>query len=346
MVRAVADPKRRNTLPSGVLPANRDSRIRPRSPDGTATPTSTGVTRRLESQENRTIHARMLVEELMLCDRPQATAPIIRRLFPFGRMALDALAKQFPGPLWFDRLRPHKRMPNPEEISAISSALSAFGGDAVPYLHGLLKDRDADVRCYAAMVCAEVRHIDLMQALLTTSVDPDPQCRKVSIHVLSGYRAHEHWGLATSTLRGWAASPTESPRVRKLVVSALTQLRDESSVHLFVDLLTNKDRGLATASRVGLRVLAAHDFAFSRAPWIRWLAAHGTKSRVEWLIEGLGDARPEIRSVAIRELGRIAPTMGDPPHNASRREISALQARYRTWWKQKQALHTVYPRSP
>lgn len=346
MVRAVADPKRRNTLPSGVLPTGRHSRIQPRTPQGEATATSTGVTRRLQSQESRTIHARMLVEELMLCDRPQATAPIIRRLFPFGRLALDALAKQFPGPLWFDRLRPHKRMPKPEEISAISSALAAFDADAVPYLHGLLKNRDADVRCYAAMICAEVHHIDLMQALLTTAVDPDPQCRKVSLHVLSGYRTHQAWTLATSTLRGWAASQTESPRVRKLVVSALTQLRDEASVQLFVDLLTNEDRGLATASRVGLRVLVAHDFAFSRAPWVRLLAAFGTKSRVEWLIEGLGDARPEIRSVAIRELRRIAPAMGEPSHNASKRDISAVQARYRSWWRQKQAFRTVYPRSP
>ena len=287
----------------------------------------------------------MLVEELMLCDGPGATAPIIRRLFPFGRDALDALTKQFPGPLWFDRLRPHKRLPLPEEISAISAGIAAFDRDAVPYLHGLLKDRNADVRCYAAMLCAKVRHVDLLRALLATVVDPDPQCRKVSLHVLAGYRNHVAWSTATATLRGWATDKSESIRVRKLVVSALTQLRDEASVHVFVDLLGDEDRGLATASRIGLRVLTAHDFAFARAPWVRWLAESGTRDRVEWLIEGLADARPEIRTLAIKELQRISPTVGDLPRNATRQEIAVLQRRYWAWWRQKQALRSLYRRS-
>jgi hypothetical protein len=109
-------------------------------------------------------------------------------------------------------------------------------------------------------------------------------------------------------------------------------LRDESSAPLFVDLLADPDRGIATACRVGLRVLTAHDFGFSRDPWLRWLSERGQETRIQWLIEGLGDSRANIRLLASRELWHLTRFVQPMSETATRDEFLAIQRNYERWW--------------
>jgi hypothetical protein len=109
-------------------------------------------------------------------------------------------------------------------------------------------------------------------------------------------------------------------------------LRDESAAALFVDLLSDTDRGIATACRVGLRVLTAHDFGFSRDPWLRWLAQRGQEIRIQWLIEGLGDSRANIRLLASRELWHLTRFSRELSETAERGEFLAAQQNYQRWW--------------
>jgi hypothetical protein len=112
----------------------------------------------------------------------------------------------------------------------------------------------------------------------------------------------------------------------------LTQLRDEASAALFVDLLADSDRGIATACRIGLRVLTAHDFGFSRDPWLRWLSERGHEIRIQWLIEGLGDGRANIRLLASRELWHLTRFLQPLSETADRDQFLTIQASYRRWW--------------
>lgn len=341
----VAEPKRRNTLPQGVIPVTeRHSRVYRRAPSSAPSAGPVTGVRPVPRSDDGLDQVTLLVDELMLCTTPRAAAPIVRRLFPFGRTTMSALAERFPGRLW-QGPQPRGRLPKPIELSAVCGALAAFGLEAVPYLHGLLKDSEADVRRYAAVLCAEVRHPDLLNALVNNAVDPDRQCRKVSIHVLSTYRNDEEWSGVTAKLRAWAQSETESTRVRRLAVSALTQLRDVPSLEILVDLLSSDDRSVATASRIGLRILTAHDFGFARATWVRWIATHGTSDRTEWLIDALADSRPEIRSLAATELARIAPAVTPLPRDPTQAAVTSAQLRYQAWWKQQSAALGIYQRS-
>lgn len=341
----MAEPKTR-TLPPGVLPTgtygeDTGSRAFPvQREEADFEGRQSGVVSRPQQLPTKRVEppvmARALVDQLMVS--PYDTiAPIIRRLLPLGHHALDALTQSFPGPLWFSRFRPHHRLPYPDEVSAIAAALATFRLEAVPYLCSLLKAKDAETRCYAAMVCNNVHHPDILHALVRTAVDRDPQCRRVSLYAMSRYRDEPTWEAALSTLRDWANSSDEPSSVRKLSVSALTQLRDGGSVYLFVELLGEADRSLGAAARVGLRILTAHDFGFVRAAWLRWLAAHGREPRVQWLIAGLVDPRRDIRALSAEELSQLAPGIGTVPANASHREYAALQQRYRDWWHSKLA---------
>ena len=214
--------------------------------------------------------ARSLVDRLVTLG-PDETAPVVRRLLPLGNFALEELAKSFPGPLWRPALATDSRLQRPEEISASAAALATFEGEAIPYLKRLMRDPNANVRYYAAVICGAYTSTRLIEPLMQVSLDEDRECRRVALHLLSAYQHEPVYRSALAELRRCASDIALPLAVRRRAISALTQLRDESSAPLFVDLLSDADRGIATACRVGLRVLTAHDFGFSRDPWLRWL---------------------------------------------------------------------------
>ena len=78
--------------------------------------------------------------------------------------------------------------------------------------------------------------------------------------------------------------------------------------------------------------MTARDFGFARDPWLRWLAERGHETRVQWLIEGLGDGRANIRLLASRELWRLTQLVQPLSETADREEFLAMRKTYRRWW--------------
>lgn len=275
--------------------------------------------------------AKTLVDALIELG-PGEIAPVVGELLPLGDHALAELVKSFPGPVWRPSLRTDSRLPRPSEISASAAALMAFDDRAVPYLAELTRHPSPEVRYYALVCCKTVEAAGLVDALARAATDPDRDCRRVALQALSQHQHGAGYRDALWTLRRTAGSEQEALGLRRRAVSALTQLRDEESAPLFVDLLTDADRGIATASRVGLRVLTAHDFGFDRDRWLPWLAEHGRDRRIEWLIEGLSDARTNIRLLASRELARLTRFLPPLPETADRKNFLEAQFHYRRWW--------------
>lgn len=275
--------------------------------------------------------ARLLVDELVALG-PREVAPTVRRLLPLGNFALEEIAARFPGPLWRPSLATDSRLPRPEELSACAAALVTFGSEGVPYLRRLMRHNSPQVRYYATVVCGSFASSRLIEPLMQVALDEDRECRRVALHLLSGYQHEPVYRSALAELRRHAADLSQPLPLRRRAISALTQLRDDASAALFVDLLADSDRGIATASRVGLRVLTAHDFGFSRDPWLRWLAERGGELRIQWLIEGLGDSRANIRVLASRELWRLTRLLQPLSETAGREDFIDAQRNYQRWW--------------
>lgn len=326
--------RRKHSLPAGVLPGSPregaedgGSRVRARAP----APTEGGSRTHDMPNETPAEQARSLVDRLVTLG-PDETAPVVRRLLPLGNFALEELAKSFPGPLWRPSLATDSRLQRPEEISASAAALATFEGEAIPYLKRLMRDSNANVRYYAAVICGAYTSTRLIEPLMQVSLDEDRECRRVALHLLSAYQHEPVYRSALAELRRCASDIALPLAVRRRAISALTQLRDESSAPLFVDLLSDTDRGIATACRVGLRVLTAHDFGFSRDPWLRWLSERGQEIRIQWLIEGLGDSRANIRLLASRELWHLTRFSRELSETAERGEFLTAQQNYQRWW--------------
>lgn len=330
----MARQKRKHSLPAGVGPSDpsRDSedvgsRVRAKAPPplededrANEPPVATPMDR-----------ARALVAHLVRLG-PKEIAPTVRRLLPLGNFALEAIAERFPEPLWRPSLATDSRLPRPEEISATAAALATFEGEAVPYLARLMRNPSPSVRYYATVICGTYANTELIEPLVQVSLDQDRDCRRVALHLLSAYQHEPVYRSALGELRRCASDVTQPLHARRRAVSALTQLRDDAAVPLFVDLLSDPDRGIATACRVGLRVLTAHDFGFLRDAWLRWLSERGHEIRIQWLIEGLGDARANIRLLASRELWHLTRLLQPLSETASRDEFLNAQRAYERWW--------------
>ena len=328
--------KRRYSLPAGVLPTeiprgaeDGGSHVRPKAPP--AEPRLTDSV----APPPPARRARLLVDELVTLG-PREIASVVRQLLPLGNFALEELIKSFPGPLWRPSLATDSRLPRPDEISASAAALVAFDSEAVPYLARLMRHPSGQVRYYAIVICGAFADTDLIEPLARAALDEDRDCRRVALHLLSAYQHERAYRGALAGLRQSTSDDAQALPMRRRAISALTQLRDEASASLFVDLLGDPDRGIATACRVGLRVLTAHDFGFVREPWLRWLAERGRETRIQWLIEGLGDARTNIRLLASRELWRFTRFLQPLSENVDRDEFLAAQRNYERWWAKRQ----------
>jgi HEAT repeat protein len=340
---AVVGQKQKRSLPAGVIPARRQgdagparrqddaeddgSRVRAKAPP----PIEEGSRTHAVPHETPAEHAQKLVAELLTLG-PDEIAPVVRRLLPLGNFALEEIAVHFPGTLWRPSLATDSRLPRPEEISASAAALATFGEEAIPYLARMMRHSSANVRYYAAVICGSYANTRLIAPLMQASLDEDRECRRVTLHLLSAYQHEPEYRSALVELRRCAADIALPLGVRRRAISALTQLRDGASAPLFVDLLADADRGIATACRVGLRVLTAHDFGFSRDPWLRWLSERGQEIRVQWLIEGLGDSRTNVRLLASRELWQLTRFLQPLSETAQREEFLATQRNYERWW--------------
>ncbi|MGB3052776.1 MAG: HEAT repeat domain-containing protein [Polyangiales bacterium] len=333
----MAGPRRKYPLPAGVIRAapeggteDSGSRVRTKAPAAA----DKGSDSQPVLKETLVDLARRLVDELVTLG-PHETAPVVRRLMALGNFALEELAESFPGPLRRHALATDSRLQRPDEISAIAAALAAFEGEAIPYLVRLMRHPTPKVRYYAAVICAAYSSPRLIEPLMQASLDEDRECRHVALHLLSAYQHEALYRSALGELRRCASEVNQPLPLRRRAISALTQLRDEASAALFVDLLADPDRGIATACRVGLRVLTAHDFGFSRDPWLRWLSERGNEIRVQWLIEGLGDGRANIRLLASRELWHLTRFLHPLSETADRDQFLTIQASYQRWWAKK-----------
>ncbi len=224
-----------------------------------------------------------------------------------------------------------------QTISRLAEAMDGFGDGRVSALARLLRDPRSHVREAAVHLCAQVQHPALLQALTSLAIDESPGVRRIAVQVLRAYAGAPGYPRATAQLRFVAADSERSESERRRAIAALSRLRDEASVSLLAELLTEPERGIAAAARVGLRVVTGHDFGFAREPWLRWFDKQGHASRALWLIDGLGDARAHLRALASRELAQLTGRKAALPESATRAAFVAEQREYESWWTEQRA---------
>ena len=275
------------------------------------------------------------VEQLVaaLRDAGPEDEMVILPLLAVGEAALPALAREFPGKLWFDRNEPHARIPAGRDVSPITRTFVAFGQRSVPYLIPLLDDGDADIRYYATVLASEFVHPDLVQPVGRRLFDSDAGARSAAYRALSVlYACEVEFMQLIERLR---ASARDGRKLQPQVTSieALGRLRDADSFEFFVSLLESPEVAVIRAAHASLVRLSCQDFGTHKKKWTAWFDKHSPQHRVEWLIGGLMHTDERLRRRASDELKHLTQEYFGYEPGASKKERDAAQQKYRVWWQ-------------
>jgi HEAT repeat protein len=258
---------------------------------------------------------------------------LILPLLGVGEAALPALAREFPGNLWFDRNEPHARIPAGRDVSPVARTFVAFGQRSVPYLIQLLDDEDPDTRYYATVLAAEFVHPDLVQPVGRRLFDSDPGIRSGAYRALSVlYACEVEFMQLIERLR---ASARDGRRLEPQATSieALGRLRDADSFEFFVSLLENPEDVVVRAAHASLVRLSCQDFGTHKKKWTAWFDKHSSQHRVEWLIVGLMHSDERLRRRASDELKHLTQEYFGYEPGLPKKAREAAQEKYRLWWR-------------
>jgi hypothetical protein len=275
------------------------------------------------------------VEQLVaaLRDAGPEDEMVILPLLAVGEAALPALAREFPGKLWFDRNEPHARIPAGRDVSPVARTFVAFGQRSVPYLIPLLDDEDTDTRYYATVLASEFVHPDLVRPIGRRLFDPDPGARSSAYRALSVlYACEVEFMQLIERLR---ASARDGRRLQPQVTSieALGRLRDADSFEFFVSLLESPEVEVIRAAHASLVRLSCQDFGTHKKKWTAWFDKHSGQHRVEWLIGALMHSDERLRRRASDELKHLTQEYFGYEPGLSKKEREVAHQKYRVWWQ-------------
>jgi hypothetical protein len=282
-----------------------------------------------------------LVQDLVHAG-PDDEGAIVDALMKLGDAPLPVLAQAFPGPLWFDRRKPHRKAPRGRDLSAITRALFAYRDRAIPYVASLLGSADTERRYVAAMLTSELLHGGLVDALVQRVFDDDDAIRKLSVESLGRHRGLPEMQEVLVFLRRTARIRGKDPQKRLRAISALGGIRDSGALRLLVELLEDEDGGVVHAAHLALVEITCEDLGASARKWSAWADRNEQRHRIEWLIDALTHGDEALRSAAGEDLKSLTQQYFGfhPPSSKKDREV--VQQKYRTWWEtQGRRIHTA-----
>jgi hypothetical protein len=114
---------------------------------------------------------------------------------------------------------------------------------------------------------------------------------------------------------------------------ALAELRDKNAVPAIVELLEAENEDVAAAAQAALVALTCEDLGCKPKRWLEWWERMGSRTRVEWLLEGLAHRSPELRLAASNELYEISGEYFGYHYDLPERDREEARQRWITWWQ-------------
>lgn len=205
-----------------------------------------------------------------------------------------------------------------------------MGESAADLVIAKLRDNRAEVRFYAALCAVEMRLPSLIEPLSEVLFDQDAATRDLAIEALSAYppaQLEDALLAARSALRGQSTATLDA------AATALAALADVRAIPALLDVHGLGGEATTIATRA-LVHLTKQDFGPSNRKWRQWWDKNRRRSRIEWLLEGLGHKDPQVRRSSVEDLRKATGEFFGYHHDLPRREREQARQRWMDWWNQ------------
>jgi hypothetical protein len=253
-------------------------------------------------------------------------------LVAIGERAAQALVGRMPGPLRLDRHSLRGTPPTLEHHGPLLAVLSRMGKMAKDHLLTRLGDASLEVRYYATMALGELKLPETVTPLGTRLYDPDAGVRRAAVDALAKFGESLQQRGLIERLRAELLGP-DALRQR-YAAEALGVMKDVPSVPRLVELVRHSDPTVVTAARKALVEITKQDFGTSRWRWRSWWERHRDEPRVEWMLEGLGHAEPEVRLSASEELRGMTQEYFGYAFDLPKREREDARRKWIEWYRE------------
>ncbi len=242
---------------------------------------------------------------------------------------LAELIGRFPGRLRAERYAVAGRPLRAGQHGATLDLVLRLGPAAADLVAAKLRDESRDIRYYAALCALELRPVEALPALVERLFDVDHSTRAIAMEALAGYPIRELEGALDFARR--AVHSDEANHV-KAAADALARLADVGAIPDLLDALARGDSG-SDAVRRALVSLTKQDFGTNTKKWRGWWGGQKSRSRIEWLLDGLGHKDAAIRQSSVEELRNLTGEYFGFHNDLSRREREQARQRWLTWWQ-------------
>jgi len=277
----------------------------------------------------------LLVERAIKGGRAGETAS--DELRDLGAAALPAIMDRFPGPTRCDRTVLPAQLPRPAHAGPLLSLLVQLDHLALRDILARVGDPSAESRFWATYLLTEIVDLEAAPSLVPRLVDDDIAVRRVAVIAARALllTTRKAASVLIEPLVTVLLDPGAGVPLRVRAATALGEMRDEAAVEgLIIALDEAREQEVSDACQEALVTVARHDPTRVGGTWQTWFAANESKSRIEWLIEGLMDDDLGIRESSAAELKELTKVYFGYYANLPRAEREQAYRRYRTWWNE------------
>jgi hypothetical protein len=243
--------------------------------------------------------------------------------------ALPAIARRFPGRLWIDRYATGGRQMRASQHGPLLALTVRIGARMVPMLVEKMGSDDRELRYYATLCLGEVRSPIAVPGLVARLFDQDYGVRGAALEALLGYPAYDV-DAALEPVR--KALGGDAARARAAAF-ALGELRDLKAIPDLID-CCDRDHTTAEEAHRALVAVCKQDFGTKAKKWRAWWEKNRHRSRIEWMLEGLGHSEEHVRRSASEELKRLTGEYFGYHYDLPKREREEARQKWLKWWEE------------
>jgi HEAT repeat protein len=250
-----------------------------------------------------------------------------------GPSTLDTICERFPGPLQVDPFSPDAtNLPPFAKCGPLLSVLERYGWDAHEEVVRRLDAPDPLVRFFAIYFYAAVFVPEAIPRLIQRLHDEESRICMLAARTLFSYREHPDFAHVLEHLHGRLAATSVTARRHAAYLIGL--FRDVTAIPALIAVLDHKDKGMVDVAEDALAEIAKQRFNGSARKWRAWWAKNEARSRIEWLIDGLGAKDVVLRRSAAEELRAVTGLDMGFDEDGPKRDREDARQRWLSWWEE------------